>query len=759
MSIGSSLSGITFSGIGSGIDTESIISRLIQVESVPIRRMQAQQAQLTTRMGLMSQLRGQLAALQSASNAINSAAAFQNVTATSSDTAVATVSASSGAVPGIYALEVSKLAQAHKVSSSAQSDATTALNLTGSFVVNGKGVSVVATDTLTSVAQKINEAGGGVTASIINGGTGNTYLTLSANSSGAAKKIQLANVSGSVLGSLGMISGAGSIRESVTNGATSYGFSSSSTEVGTLMGLTGLSATTITINSVNVSVDLANDSLQDIANSINAAGTGATATVRSVTADGATTYKLDIVGASTPTFADPDGTLGALGVLQSAFSSQLTAAQDAEYSLDGVDFTSATNTITTVIPNVTLTLLKADAVTPKTSTLTLTQDNAAVKEKVKEFMNAYNGIVDFIKSNSAFDKDTFAAGPLFGDAVARQVEQVLSDHVFTNVAGLSTAYTNLTQIGFAFDENGRLKLDEASLDAALAASPSAVGNLFRVRGESTGSALQYVSSSDKTKASGAGLYSVVITQIATKGSYEAELAQSSASTVTEKLTFSGALFGSADYELILPSGSDLAANIATINNDSKLKDLVVASNSGGKLLITSKKFGSNGNFSVVSDLAAAADNSGIGTTSAGVKVTGVDVAGTINGEAATGSGQFLTGDSGNANTDGLQVQYTGSTTGAIGDIRVTKGIASVLNGVVSQFTDAVSGLLTANDKALQEQFDGLGDSISSLQSRLTLKEESLRRRFAAMEEALASMQAQQSQLGTMMSNLSSARKR
>jgi flagellar hook-associated protein 2 len=753
MSIGGSLSGITFAGIGSGIDTESIISRLVQVESIPIRRLQAQQAQLTSRMGLMSQLRGQLSNLQSASNALNQSSAFQTVSASSSNTAVATVTASTGAVAGTYALAVSKLAQAHKVSSTAQTDSTSALGLTGSFVLNGKGVTLAATDTLSAIAQKINEAGAGVTASIINGGTGNTYLTISANSSGAAAAIQLANVSGSPIDSLGFISGAGSIREPITNGAASTGFSSSSTALGTLMNLTGLGATTATINGINVNLDLSSMSLQDVANAINAAGTGATASVRSVTSGSTTTYKLDIIGASTPTFADPDGTLGALGVLQDAFTTQLISAQDAEYSLDGVDFTSSANSITTVIPGVTFTLLKANETTPETSTLTLSQDNEAVKSKVKEFMNAYNGIVDFIKANSAFNKDTFEAGPLFGDPVARQVEQVLSDNVFSQVAGLTTEFTNLTQIGFEFDENARLKLDESALDAALASSPTAVGNLFRSRGESTGAALQFVSSTDKTKPSGEGVYSVLITQIATKASYAAETAQTAPSTVAETLTFDGALFGNNEYELILSSGNDLAATISAINNDSKLKDLVVASNDGGRLLITSKRFGTSGNFTVVSDLAAAADNSGIGTSSGGTAVTGVDVAGTINGEAATGAGQFLTGASGNANTDGLQVQYLGTALGAVGDIRYTKGIGAVLAGIVSQYNDSVSGLLTANDQALQEQFDGLGQSITSLQARLEQKELDLRRRFSAMEEAISAMQSQQAQLGAMFQNM------
>ena len=59
--------------------------------------------------------------------------------------------------------------------------------------------------------------------------------------------------------------------------------------------------------------------------------------------------------------------------------------------------------------------------------------------------------------------------------------------------------------------------------------------------------------------------------------------------------------------------------------------------------------------------------------------SGLDVAGTINGEAATGSGQTLTGNSGTAHVDGLVLTYTGSATGGIGDLTFTLGVADLFN--------------------------------------------------------------------------------
>lgn len=749
MSIGSSLSGVTFSGLSSGIDTEGLISRLLQVEAIPIRRLQLQEAQLNSRSSVLQQLKNQLQTLSTNAAGLNSLAAFNPITASSSDSAVATISAGAGAVAGSYDLAVSKLAKAHKISSTAQTDTTSALNLAGKFVVNGKAITVVATDSLSAIAQKITNANVGVTASVIDGGSGSAYLTVTASSTGATNTIQVADLEGTVADTLGLVAGAAVVREPIANGATGYGMSSTSSAVGSLFGVSGLAAGTVLINGVGVSIDLNADSLSGIADKINAAGTGATATVRSVEKNGATVYKLDIVGASTPTFTDDQNILGSLGILQQPFGSELVAAQSAEYTLDTIAFTSESNSITTVIPGATLTLLAADAITPKTATLNLTRDTEGVKSSVQGFVDSFNSVVDFIKQNSVFDKDTFASGALFGDPVARQVESAITDLLFNTVPGLTGTYTNLSQLGFSMSEEGKLEFDQAAFDTAMATDPAAVSSVFRAMGQGSIDSIVFVSSSDKTVASGAGAYDVSITQLATKGSYTGSVAQTSPSTVPETLTFDGTLFGSTPYQLVLPTGSTAAAAVAQINADSSLKDLIVASLDGGMLKIESKRYGTNGNFTVDSDLAAAADNSGIGIGQPGTAIVGLDVAGTINGEAATGNGQFLVGDSGNATTSGLQIQYTGLVTGLVGTVKFTKGIAAQMTDSVFTFTDSISGLLTSTDKAIQEQVASIEQSITDIEERLERRETELRARFAAMEQTISQYQAQAARLGAL----------
>ncbi len=758
MGVGSSLSGVTFSGIGSGIDTESIISRLMALEQIPINRLQVQRQQLEGRKAALAAFRERVAAVSSAGAALNSSSAFNPVSAASSNAATATVSASSGAVSGTYNLAVSKLAQSHKIASSAQADLTTALNVSGRVMLNGRMVSIEVTDTLTSVAQKINSSQSGVTASIINGGAGQAYLTLSSATSGANGKIQISDLSGSVASSLGFTTGAASIREAVTNGAASSTFSASTTAIGTLLGVTDLTSTTVNINGTDISLNLQTQSLQDIANTISASAAGVTASVKAVTANGTTRHRIEIVGNSgTPTFVDPNGTLESLGFLQKGFGSQLLAAQNAAFTIDGMTFSNASNTVTTVIPGVTLTLLKANETTPETSTINLSQDNTAVKTKIKDFMITYNNLVDFVKANSAFDKENFDSGLLFGDATVQSVESALSQTMFNTVQGLATSYSNMGQLGFTFDTDSKLKLDESILDTVLNSNPEAVGNVFRTTGAGSTESLQFVSSTTKTKITGSGSYSVNISQLATKGYHRAAIAQTSVNAAVETLTFNGASLGNTAYSLTVPAGNSLQATIDLINNDSKLKDILIATNDGGSLKVEARKFGTNGNFTVWSNLDAAADNSGIGKVDgvigAPVHYTGLDTAGTINGETATGSGQFLTGSVGNANTEGLQILYTGTTTGNVGTVKFSRGVAASIQDLVTQFTDGVSGLLTANDNSLQAQIKNIDDTIGSIQARTVLKNQELRRRFSVMEQSIARFQQQAGQLNAISSGL------
>ena len=738
-------SGINFGGLASGMDTEGIISKLVSIQKQPIARLQQQQQKYLKQADVIAALKGQISNVAQSANSLLTADAFSAVIPSNSDSSVASLVMSGVGQAGNYTLSVSKLAQSQKISSGAQSSVSSALGQTGQFTINGKLVSVDSTDSLSSVARKINDVSPGATASIINGGTGNAYLTITSSNSGISGKPQLSDLTGSFLSTIGVLGATENIRLPITNGAAGINFSSSSDIVGSSLGVTGLTAQTIKVNGVNVSINLQSDSLQAVADKINSASTGATASVVSVTEGVNTKYRLEITGASTPTFVDAGNTLATLGIVQKTASNELVAAQDASYKVDGVSLTSSTNTIEGVIPGGKITLLKADATTPPTTTLSIKSDTDAVANRIKSFTDSYNSAVKFITDNSQFDGDTYETGPLFGDPVARQFLSTMNSLLMSNIPGLTGNYKNLTDIGIRIDGTGSLSVDSSKLNTAIQTDSEGVRKLFQNFGSSSSSSVVYISGTSSTQPSSPSSYGVNITQVATKTQYVAATAKTSNNTSSETLTFSGNLIGSSSYNLTIDVGSNLQTIIDKINNDTKLKDLLTASNNSGKLQIDSKRFGSNGLFNVVSNQSPLGSNSGVGFNP-GTLTNGLDVAGTINGESAMGVGQFLTGTKTDGKALGLQIQYSGTSTGNAGNITFTRGMSGIVNSALTMFTDIASGITVTTEKALRDQGELIKNQIDTINKRAAASITELRAKFSQMEQQISKVQQQGARL-------------
>jgi flagellar hook-associated protein 2 len=740
MSINGSQSGIRFTGIASGIDVESIVTQLVNLQKYPIQRLQAQQAQLQAKQTILGQFRSNLISLSSAASGLNFNQAFQTNSVKAADDTIASGTVTDAAVPGTYNVNVTALATTHKLTSSAKSSPTTELGYSGSFMVKGKAIDVTATDTLTTIASKINGLGNGVSANIIDGGTGSAYLVLGGSKSGAKNEILISDIAGTAAQNLGLVTGVTSLTSLSGSVASSTNFTNTTDTLKSLTGATTSGVFTLGLD--GISFDTTTDTLQNIVDRINATGNH-TASIVTEKVDGVDKSRITIDSASWPGgYTDTNDLLGVLGITKDAVANQVTAASDAQVTIDGVTVNSGSNTLTNVVGGMTLNLNKVG-----TTTLTVNRDNDAIKKKVTDFQKAYNDVIGYIRSNSQFDQETFQTGALFGDQTTSQVESALNSMLFGNAG--TGSIKNLAELGFGLDDQGKLELDQSKLDAAVNNQLDDVRKLFMATGTSLNNQLTYVSSSNKSKASTTAGYSVDITQVATKGAVTALNTFSTPHSGGETLSFTGSLFGSSTIDLTISAGSDLNSLVSQINNDSRFKDLLVATNDAGSLKLESKRYGTVGNFSVTSNLASGPDNSGIGTTG-GTVVDGFNVAGTINGEAATGNGQFLLGNSGNATTDGLQIQYKGTTSGSVGAVTFNRGVAALMNYQTSSFTDSVNGLLSTVDKTLTAQVQDIEDRITSLNAALVVREELLRSRFTAMEQAISRANAQGSQLSSML---------
>ena len=178
------------------------------------------------------------------------------------------------------------------------------------------------------------------------------------------------------------------------------------------------------------------------------------------------------------------------------------------------------------------------------------------------------------------------------------------------------------------------------------------------------------------------------------------------------------------------NAASLAAHLqATING---VKDFSAAgftakvSQTDGVLTIMSERYGSAS--TVTLSGSGAADL--LGTEP--VATDGVDVAGSINGIAASGSGQFLTG------TDGLKLQVTGDTLGNRGTLDFSQGYASQLGKLVDSFLGS-EGLISNRTDGLNSSIKDLGKSRDALNLRLTNIEAQYRKQFTALDVMLSNM--------------------
>jgi flagellar hook-associated protein 2 len=150
------------------------------------------------------------------------------------------------------------------------------------------------------------------------------------------------------------------------------------------------------------------------------------------------------------------------------------AAQDAQITFDGLTVTRPSNTIEDLIPGVTIELRSVTA--EQTARLTVKRDDAAMKEAMQSFVDAYNAVNNTLHTLSYYDPETRTAGPLSGDASVRMIQSQLRNSL-NSLTG-SGPLRNFTDLGLSFDDKGTLSLDEAKFAQALQNAPEAVNQML-----------------------------------------------------------------------------------------------------------------------------------------------------------------------------------------------------------------------------------------------------------------------------------------
>ena len=185
--------GISMTGVGSNLDVNSIVSKLMESENAPLDLLKAKETSYNAKVSAYGTISSALSTFQTALKAL-SASALNAQTATSSSATVLSVTAGSTAAAGTYSIEVTQLAQRHKLAAgTGLPDATAALGSgTMSIQIGSKAaISIPTADySLQGLTNAINAAGAGVSATIVNDGTTNR-LVVTATDSGSANAITI----------------------------------------------------------------------------------------------------------------------------------------------------------------------------------------------------------------------------------------------------------------------------------------------------------------------------------------------------------------------------------------------------------------------------------------------------------------------------------------------------------------------------------------------------------------------------------------
>jgi flagellar hook-associated protein 2 len=492
-----------------------------------------------------------------------------------------------------------------------------------------------------------------------------------------------------------------------------------------------------------VTIDNTNNSLQGIRDAINKANLGVTA---SIVSDGsATPYHLVITSNKTGAASSMKiAVQGAEPALTNMLAydpagtqnmTQSSAAQSAALTVNGIAVTSQTNTVDGAAEGVTLNLSKVGS-----SSLSIARDTSTVQAAVSGFVKAYNDLQSTIKKLSSYDPDTKQAGILLGDSSVRNIDSQLRKMLSSVATGSNSNLKTLSQVGIAIDKNGMMSLDTGKLSTAMNNNMTDVAALFSSVGTTTDSLVSFVSA---TSSSAAGDQAVFLSKLATQGKVVGSVDLRAAPITIDNtnkdmtLTVDGVTAsvsltpGAAPY-----SAAQLAAQVqSAINGASAFSSVGIAVSvtidSNGFLNITSNKYGSDSKVAATGSAVTA-------LMSAATPTDGIDVAGTIGGFPATGSGQYLTGASGSP-AAGLKLQITGGAENASrGSVSFSQGQAFHLNALLEGYLGS-GGLLAGRTDGINSSIKGLGDQSDVLNERLDAIEKRYRAQFTALDVTIGRM--------------------
>ena len=437
-------------------DFQSIIQRAVQIAQIPITTLQNEELTNTNQVQELQTLNPEVAAIGTDVAALGTLATNQALGATTSDSSIVTAVNTGATAPASYTVsDISSLASAASETSVQGYSATQTVSASGlvNLVVGSNTYQLdlpgSGQNTVSGLAQAINNADAGVTATVLTAGS-SEYLAVSANNTGATT-LQLNAVT-----PVDLISNDGT--------GTETSLQTYADETSTAVSATG--QVQLVVGSQTYSLDVSNDNnLDGLVQAIDNAGAGVTASITG----SAGAYSLSITSASGPTTIQ-------LNDLQSPTDliSDSNQGSDASFYLNGIQITESSNTITDVIPGVSFTL---NGTTSGSATITLSSDPSQLSSALENLVNDYNTLVTQVQAQYGT-----SAGPLNGDPIIDQISDDMQQLVTYWNPASNSSIRSLSDLGISLSDTGQMSFDSSTFNSL---SDSQISDAFAFLGSSS----------------------------------------------------------------------------------------------------------------------------------------------------------------------------------------------------------------------------------------------------------------------------------
>lgn len=773
---------ISSPGIGSNLDVNGIVSQLIAVDSKPLTTLARQEASFQSKLSAIGSVAGSLSTFQNALRGLSDVSKFQGVRVSAADATIASASGSSAAVPGSYALEVTQLAQAQKLTAAGQasngavigngtltfdfgtiSGGTSAGGVYSGagFTSNASGVKTVTIDpssnTLSGIRDAINSAKIGVTASIVNDGSASPYrLVLTSTATGVSNSLKISVAGDAALSNLLSQNPAGSqaLTENITAQNSQFkvdgiAVSKPSNTVADVIGgvtlnLSGKSAAGITTN-VTVTRDSAaiSNAVTQFVNAYNQISQ----TLTDVSAYNPATKQAAVLNGDSSIRAIQSQIRSVLNAPIGGGNSAYTLLSQVGVSLQKTgQLTLDTTKLQAAVDGNFTDIAGLFAAVGKSTDSQISYVGATANTKPGSYPITISQLARQGSATGIAAVTGAGSGNTVGSAAAGLTIDASNDTLTVQLDGISSTVALTRGVyasAAALDANVQTQINAvpAFSGAGSAVTVTDTAGVLTITSNKTGS------STGASVTGGIGKANLLGATPTVNAGYDTAISTGTNDTLNVSLNGVAATITLAAGKY---SFASLAAAVqGQINGASAFSAVggtATVTQTAGVLKITSNAYGANSGAAVTGGTARAAVFGGSPTV-----LAGLDVVGAINGSTGIGVGQLLTGAVGNE-SEGLNVLTSGSTLGARGTVNYSQGYAFQLDKLITGLLGS-SGPITSRTSGINASISSIEKNKLQLQATIAASEKRYRAQFTALDRVVSGLQATSSFLTQQLASL------